>query len=95
MMPHSHAKHPAVTLSVRVPPHMRDQLDALAEVTGRTKSFLAAEAIQSYLSSQTWQVTAIKKAIKKADEAPNLFEHGDVTDWLNSWGTKNELEPPK
>jgi len=96
-MPHSqHQSHPAVTLSVRVPTEARDQLEELSQATGRTKSFLAAEAIQYYLATQTWQVKAIEKSIKNADGKNSRFiEHQKVTEWLNSWGDKDEQEPPK
>ena len=44
---------------------IRDELEELADVTGRTKSFLAAEAIASYLAAQAWQIKAVEKAVKK------------------------------
>lgn len=88
--------NPAVTLSVRIPPEMRDQLDKLSDATGRTKSFLAAEAIESYLATQAWQVTTIKKAVKKADSKEAKFvDHNEVTDWVNSWGSEDEQDIPK
>ena len=95
-MTHSYSDHPAVTLSIRIPPEMRDELENLADATGRTKSFLAAEAISSYLASQAWQVKAVEDAVKKADSNKTKFiDHHKVVDWLNSWGTKEEQEPPK
>lgn len=95
-MTHSHSEHPAVTLSVRISPEIRDELEELAGATGRTKSFLAAEAISSYLNTQAWQIKAIEKAIKKADSKKAKFvDHDKVADWLTSWGTKEEQEPPK
>ncbi len=96
-MPHSrHESQPAVTLSVRVPSKARDQLEELANATGRTKSFLAAEAIEYYLETHAWQVKAIEKAIKKANSKKAKFiEHQSVSDWLNSWGNDKEQEPPK
>ena len=96
-MPHSnHSSHPAVTLSIRVPSEARDQLEELANATGRTKSFLAAEAIKYYLATQNWQVKAIEKSIKKANSGKaNFMNHQKVSDWLNSWGNEEEQEPPK
>lgn len=96
-MPHSqHQSQPAVTLSVRVPAEARDQLEELAQATGRTKSFLAAEAIECYLAMQNWQIKAIEQSVKKADSKKAKFiEHQNVSDWLNSWGNKDEQEPPK
>lgn len=96
-MPHLHNQaHPAVTLSVRINPESRDKLEELANATGRSKSFLAAEAIEYYLSMNSWQVKAIEKSVKKANSKNAKFiKHDDVSDWLNSWGNGKEREPPK
>jgi len=93
-MPHSHnTSQPAVTLSIRVPSKARDQLEDLANSTGRTKSFLAAEAIEYYLETQAWQVKAIEKSVKKANSKKAKFiGHQNVSDWLNSWGSDKEQE---
>ena len=96
-MPHSHNQpHPTVTLSVRILPESRDQLEELANATGRSKSFLAAEAIECYLAMHSWQVKAIEKSVIKADSKKAKFiKHEKVSDWLNSWGSEKEQEPPK
>ncbi len=92
---HNHS-HPAVILSVRIPPESRDQLEELANATGRSKSFLATEAIENYLAMHSWQVKAIEKSVKKANSKKAKFvKHENVSDWLNSWGTEKEQEPPK
>lgn len=86
----------AVTVSVRILPTVRDQLEELADATGRTKSFLAAEAIGCYLSAHTWQVKAIETAVKKSKSKNAKFiEHKTMSNWLNSWGLENELDSPK
>ena len=96
IMSHSHSTHSAVTLSLRVAPDIRDQLEELSDATGRTKSFLAAEAIEYYLTTQEWQIKGIKKAVTKADSKEAKFvSHQKVVDWLNSWGDKEERNPPK
>ena len=88
--------NPAVTLSVRIPPQMRDELDELSDATGRTKSFLAAEAIASYLAAQTWQIKAIQKAVEKADSKEAKFiDQEDVVNWVDSWGSEDEKEIPE
>jgi predicted transcriptional regulator len=87
---------PAVTLSIRVLPEIRDKLAELSDATGRTKSFLAAEAIENYLETQAWQVNAIEKAIKKADsKKAKFFDHNKIVSWVNDWDNKNEKEMPK
>lgn len=88
--------NPAITLSVRISPEMRAQLEELSGATGRTKSFLAAEAIESYLAVQAWQVSAIKKAVIKANNKEASFiDHRKVAEWVHSWGSEDELEMPR
>lgn len=95
-MTNPHPHHLAVPLSLRVSPEVRDELEALADATGRTKSFLAAEAIRAYLEVQSWQIKAVEKAVKKADSKQAKFvDHDKVADWLMSWGTKKERKKPK
>lgn len=95
-MPHLPPSDPAVTLSIRVPSEARDQLEKLANATGRTKSFLAAEAIEHYLLAQSWQINAIEKSLKKANRKKTKWtDHQKVSDWLNSWGNKDEKGTPK
>ncbi len=86
----------SVTLSVRIPPEMRDQLDDLSASTCRTKSFLASEAIEHYLSAQAWQVKAIQAAVKKADSKDAKFiDHQRIVDWVDSWDSDDEVDAPE
>ena len=88
--------NPAVTLSLRISPEMRNQLDELSDATGRTRSFLAAEAIESYLAIHAWQVNAINETVKKAESKDaKLTDHNKVMDWVNSWGSGDEQDMPK
>jgi RHH-type transcriptional regulator, rel operon repressor / antitoxin RelB len=95
----SDSQHPSnatVILSIRVPSKTRKQLEDLAHATGRTKSFLAAEAIEHYLLVQSWQVREIKSSMKKANSKKAKFiSHQKVAEWLHSFGTEKEQEPPK
>lgn len=54
-------------LTVRVPAEMKDRLDKLADVTHRSKSYLAGEAIRQYLDLEAWQIGEIQQAIHEAD----------------------------
>lgn len=49
----------------------------------------------SHLATQAWQIKAIEEAIKKADSKTKFIDHHKVADWLASWGTREEQEPPK
>lgn len=57
----------AEIVTVRLDSRLRKRLDALATATERSNSFLAAEAIETYLDLQEWQVQAIQEGIRQAD----------------------------
>lgn len=73
-------------VSVRVTKEMEQQLNALAESTGRTKSWLAGQAVQDYLNRELWQVTEIKRAIAEAD-AGDFASDEEVATKMKKWGT--------
>jgi len=83
----------STTFTVRVDPAVKKRLEKLARNTGRSRSFLAAEAINDYLDLNEWQVAGIKQAIASLDRGEGIA-HQDVKDWVASWGTKNERPAP-
>lgn len=54
-------------MSLRIPEDMADTLANLAKATGRSKSFLAVDALREYLTREAWQIEEIQKALKEAD----------------------------
>ena len=54
-------------MSMRLPDELSDQLDALAAATGRSKSFLAGQAIRDFIERESWQIAEITQAIQEAD----------------------------
>lgn len=57
----------SAVLTVRVTEEVKDQLEALADATGRSKSWIAFEAIKQYIELESWQIGEIKAAIKEAN----------------------------
>ena len=55
------------TLNVRLPEHVYNQLEKLAQSTERTKSFLAVNALTNYLNVEAWQIQDIKSSLVEAD----------------------------
>jgi Ribbon-helix-helix protein, copG family len=49
------------TFSVRVGRSTKSRLEKLAKSTGRSRSFLAAEAISAYLDTNEWHIAGITK----------------------------------
>lgn len=49
-------------MSLRLPDEIADTLANLSEATGRSKSFLAVNALREYLAREAWQIEEIQKA---------------------------------
>ena len=84
----------STTFTVRVEPEVKKRLEKLAKSTGRTRSFLAAEALNEYLDVNEWQVAGVKRATVSLDRGEGV-PHKEVKDWVNSWGRKRERPAPK
>lgn len=54
-------------MSMRLPDELTAQLDLLASATGRTKSFLAGQAIRDFVERESWQIAEVTQAIAEAD----------------------------
>jgi predicted transcriptional regulator len=85
---------PSTTFTVRVESDVKKRLEKLAKSTGRTRSFLAAEALNEYLDVNEWQVAGVKRAITSLDRGEGV-SHKEVRGWVNSWDRKHEQPAPK
>jgi RHH-type rel operon transcriptional repressor/antitoxin RelB len=84
----------STTLTLRIDETLKSRLESLAEATQRSKSFLAAEALERYVTEESWQVAQIKEGMRQAD-AGLTIPGEDMDKWMASWGTAHELSPPK
>src|SRR5580698_10191983 len=83
------------TMTLRLDSATLRRLDQLAEVTQRSKAWLAAQAVKDYLELNAWQTRAISAAVKRADARGRQFiDHEKVDEWLVTWGTAQERKPP-
>lgn len=72
-------------ISARVPAEVAQRLEALASETHRSKSYLAAQAIEEFVNLQEWQVAAIKEGMAAAEKG-KVKSHAQALAILNSWG---------
>jgi RHH-type transcriptional regulator, rel operon repressor / antitoxin RelB len=84
----------STTITIRVDKATKDRLEKVARHTKRSKSFLAAEAIEEFLSVQEWQERRIRDARASADRG-EVISHEDVLQWVRSWETEDERPMPK
>ena len=84
-----------ITMNVRLPEAIRDKLDALSKSTRRSKAYLAAEAITSYVDANAWQVALIERRVAELEDGSQTVSHEDVANWVASWEEGKELKRPE
>jgi RHH-type transcriptional regulator, rel operon repressor / antitoxin RelB len=72
-------------MTIRMEAGLKKSLDKLAKATGRSRAFLAQDALRQYLEEQAWQVAEIKQAIKEAD-AGEFATDAEVNAVRAKWG---------
>ena len=83
--------------SIRLQADIESPLENLAIKLDRSKNYLINQAIKEFIErkstgEQRWAETLV--AIESV-KLGHLVEESDVNEWLESWGTENELKPPK
>ena len=82
------------TLSIRLNAETKKRLDALARRSRRSRSFLAAEAIDRYVETEEWQIAEIEAGIADLEQGRTV-SHDKVASWLETWGSGAERKAPK
>jgi RHH-type rel operon transcriptional repressor/antitoxin RelB len=84
----------STTFTVRVDSVVKRRLEKLAKSTGRSRSFLAAEAIGEFVDVNEWQIAGIKGAMASMDRGEGVA-HEQVKQWVRSWGGRKQRPAPK
>jgi predicted transcriptional regulator len=84
----------SATFSIRLKPETRKRLAKLAKASGRSSNFLVSDAVESYVADQERMLAEMRQADRQV-EAGHYVPHEDMKAWLLSWGTDQELPPPK
>lgn len=85
---------PTSTFTVRVDRALKNRLEKLVKSTGRSRSFLAAEAIGDFVEANEWQIAGIKQATASLDGEEGVAHH-EVDAWVRSWTTPKERTIPR
>ena len=79
----------SATVSAKLEPSVAEKLDLLAKATARSRSFLVAQAIETYVKDQAWQIQAIQEGIKEADRG-NFATDKEVKKAFKKWGVNED-----
>jgi predicted transcriptional regulator len=67
----------STTMTIRVPPDVKEKLDRIAAGTRRSKSFLAGEAVAAYVDRELEIIEGIKRGMADA-EADRVVPHDEA-----------------
>ena len=83
--------------SVRLQADIEDPLDNLAKKLDRSKNYLINQAVKEFLSRNAIEERRWEETIDAIESVKTgkLVDEQEVNNWLESWGTDNELAPPK
>ena len=82
------------TLSIRIDSAIKKRLETLSRRSNRSKSFLAAEAIEAYIEAEEWQLAEVQAGIAEFDSEQGIGPD-NVSKWLKSSGTPGETKTPR
>jgi RHH-type transcriptional regulator, rel operon repressor / antitoxin RelB len=82
-------------ITARIPVSVNEQLELLARREKRSKSFLIEEALAIYVAREEMINAKMDASFKQAEESGEWVSNEAVMRWMDSWGTENELSPPK
>ena len=74
----------STNLTIRLDPALKKTLDRLAKASGRSRAFLAQDALRRYVDQEAWQIAEIRKAVKEAD-AGDFASDAAVAATLKKW----------
>jgi predicted transcriptional regulator len=79
-------------MTIRVDNAVKKRLEMLSRSTGRSRSYLAAEAIEEFVDANEWQIAGIKRAMASLDRGGGV-SHERVKEWVHSWGRREKQAP--
>ncbi|HLD65202.1 MAG TPA: ribbon-helix-helix protein, CopG family [Pseudomonas sp.] len=83
--------------TVRLQPEVEENLLDMAEKLQRSKSWLINQALREYFERQSLEQSRWQETLQAMESvAQGKLVSGDaVNTWLQSWGSADELSPPK
>jgi predicted transcriptional regulator len=85
-------------MSLKLRPSSRERLNAIASLKQRPAHALAREAVEAYIEAQEQQDRQNRESMAAWNHYQETGLHvaaDEVTAWIKSWGTSNELPAPK
>jgi predicted transcriptional regulator len=85
--------HQTKIQAINLTDELASELDSLSAQTGRSKTEIVTDAVQTYLRNQTCWRKEMDKALLDVD-AGGGYSGEQVLEWMESWGTDAEKQRP-
>ncbi len=82
------------TITVQLDSDVKDGLAELAAARQQPISDVAADIIAMHVDRENWERQQILQGLAELDAGKGVA-HERVVEWLESWGTENELPAPR
>ena len=73
----------STTMTIRVTPDLKEKLGRLAQNTRRTKSYLAAEAVEAYVNRELQIIEGVQQGLTDM-VAGNVTPHAEAMDRIDA-----------
>ena len=87
-----------VPLSIRIDQSLKDRLNKIAHLQKRSAHSLASQAVEKLVEEheklQAWNQSCVD-SFNEYKETGLHVTQDEVEKWMDSWGSENELPPPK
>ena len=83
--------------SIRLQPEIENPLEKLAVKLDRSKNYIINQAIKEFIERKNTADKRWSETLEAIDsvKAGKTINEEEVNAWLDSWGSDNELNPPK
>lgn len=82
--------------SIRLNPENEAPLENLAQKLDRSKNYIINQAVKEFIARQVMEDSRWADTLQALDsvKAGESIDEEAVSDWLKSWGSPSEKEPP-
>lgn len=82
--------------SIRLQPDIETPLEELAAKLDRSKNYIINQAIKEFIERQSVEDSRWSETLEALSSIKNgsSIPEADVNEWLESWGSDEELSPP-
>ena len=83
--------------TVRLQAEVEQRLEAIASRLNRSKGWVINQALSEYIEKQQLEQERWKQTLEAMESAVQgkVVDASEVHGWLNSWGSKKELDAPR